>query len=117
MSERPRDPIWDTMVEIFEVPPRTPSAKALWGKLVAELRAAEATPQELRWAAKGYKYKYPGCALTPTALVKHFELALAEGRPRRPKLEAVPDPEPEFDPRTAERARQLNDYLRGRRVE
>lgn len=76
-----RNVLWDQMAEEFGFQPRTPQEQRLWGRLCAELKAGEVTPQELKWAARGYKRLYPRAAFTPPALVKHFSAALEAGKP------------------------------------
>lgn len=69
-KERKADPLWDTMLQACNINPQTltGSERGRINKALKELREVGATPDELRARAKAYTTKYPGAALTPTAL-------------------------------------------------
>jgi len=81
--ERPRrrkeDPIFEALVEAIYGKPYTDVALTQYerGKLnraVAQLRAVQATPEEILRRAALYRMHFPNTALTPTALVTHWNL-------------------------------------------
>lgn len=41
---RPRDPIWDALVDILKYEPKTPGERSKWGKAVHDLKLGDATP-------------------------------------------------------------------------
>lgn len=69
-KQRKTDPLWDTMLQTCGINPQTltGSERGRINKALKELREVGATPDELRARAKTYTTKYPGAALTPTAL-------------------------------------------------
>lgn len=77
MTERERDPIWDTLDALFGFA-RTKTEASFRGKAVRELRAAGATPEEIRiahaWCQKNFSPFSEG------ALIKYFGRALHEHR-------------------------------------
>lgn len=96
MTARPRNPIWDALVEVFGYSPALPHAQRHWGLIVKELAAAGFTAEQVVLAGKGYRRMYPNVAFTPAALHKHFEAALAEGTPKRKRhLRAVNESYPD----------------------
>ena len=73
-QRKPRqpDPIWDTVAEIwFGGKVATPGARRV-GKIVRDLKAYEATPDEIRGRVKRYTSEWPDAECTPEALVKHW---------------------------------------------
>jgi len=63
----------------------TESERGAWNKVLKQLKAAGATPEEITGRCAAYKLKWPGM-LTPTALAKHWsECApvVTELRPRK----------------------------------
>lgn len=82
-----RNPIWDTLVELFEQEPETKQERSNWGKIVKDLTEAGATADEMRRRASnhaaGVLNKSISWPLTPNALNTHWgELARAP-RPLR----------------------------------
>ena len=83
-ATRPRNPIWDTVVELF-FPDLAPDAKPparlarRIGQITAELKALNATPEEIRrrWANIPTDWQTAG----PDALVKHWSRLTGEGKP------------------------------------
>lgn len=73
MSElRPRDPIWDALVEVFGEP-STRTNRTLRNKIVNSLREAQATGEDVILRARLWPLHFPGATLTETALEKHWD--------------------------------------------
>lgn len=70
-KERPRDPIWDALTDLFGEP-QTKTEKSLRGKTVRELREVNATPAGIKARAAEWPRLYPKIDLTQTALTKHW---------------------------------------------
>lgn len=79
---RPRNPVWDTLAEVFG-DPSTKTARSVRGKVVASLTQAGATPPEILRRVAMWPLHYPDATLTDLALEKHWD-ALA-----RPPLKAT----------------------------
>jgi hypothetical protein len=69
---RARNPIWDTLDELFGQPV-TPSAKTRRGKVCRELKQAGATPDVMRERAAAWPRHFEGATLTEMALLHHWE--------------------------------------------
>jgi hypothetical protein len=71
---RAPDPIWDALTAVCGIDTRqlTSTARGATNKAVAELRAVDATPDQIKARASSYRRTYPNAALTPSALVKHW---------------------------------------------
>lgn len=109
-----RNPIWDALVEIFGDAQKTAPERSNWGKCVKNLKAVDATPEEMRVRAARYSAKYGRDRLTPNALVSHWsEFASDPPRgtaspPSQPRAMAAnggsyyrtraPEPEPYYEP-------------------
>lgn len=73
---RPRDEVWDTLVDVCGYRPEADSERGAWNKARKELRRLEAGADDVRDRAAAYRKRWPLVALTPTALVRHWgELA------------------------------------------
>lgn len=74
VKQRQADPLWDTMLNACRINPQTltGSERGRINKALKELREVNATPDELAARAKSYTVKYPGAALTPTALAANW---------------------------------------------
>lgn len=75
-----RDEIFETVSEVCGIDWRdrmTSSQRGQINKATKELRAIEATPEEIRRVAVAYRVRWPEIDLTPPALVKHWNLATA----------------------------------------
>lgn len=70
-STRMRDPIWDTLSQIFGKP-ATRTEEQLRGKVVKELKAAAATPSEIGRRVRAWPVLFPGATITDAALIKHW---------------------------------------------
>ena len=71
----PRDEVWDALCRVTGADPDgsfTATARSVMNRMVKELKAAEATPDEIERRARRYRAVYPDCVLTPGALVKHW---------------------------------------------
>jgi N-terminal phage replisome organiser (Phage_rep_org_N) len=100
VKARPRDPIWDTLVELF-YEPMTPGEKSKIGKVVHDLKKAGATPEEMRRRASNHATMHESgvinWSLTPPALANNWgELARikppAHGSSARNGARAAPTP-------------------------
>lgn len=81
----PREnPLWDALVAGIGVTPATSSERSLFGKVVGELGALGATPDDVLRRCAHYREAWPNVSLTPTALMKHW--SGMEHPPPRDKL-------------------------------
>lgn len=73
-AERPRDLIFDALVEVcaIDASQLTSSARGALNKARKELVALGASDEDVRRKADAYRAAYPGISLTPSALVKHW---------------------------------------------
>ena len=82
LSRKP-DVIFEAVAEVLGVPlakvPKGKNARGAWNAAVRDLKAEEATPAEIIRVAATYRTTWPGIALTPTALAKHFAQLRAVG--------------------------------------
>lgn len=69
---KPRNEIWDTLGEIFGEP-TTRTACQVRGKVVASLRSARASPDEIVRRAKRWPLHFDTATLTDLALEKHWD--------------------------------------------
>jgi hypothetical protein len=69
-SERPRDELWDALVEEVGTEPATRSERGMWNSSLKQLREVDATADELRRRCKAFRKQWPDITLTPSALVK-----------------------------------------------
>ena len=78
-ASKPRkpNPLWDVVVEVFNLPTDTKTEQGFVGKIAKELKAKKATPDDVRLRAKNYKLHWPDMAFTATAVMKHWN-AMAE---------------------------------------
>ena len=94
-AQKARDGIWDALAGFFD-PPQTTSERSLWGKVVSELVAVEATPPAVIGACVELRkrdWKDP----TPRAVVSHW--ASLTARPREPERGSLWDRLAERDAR------------------
>lgn len=90
---RPVDAVWDAVVEVCNIDPAsmTASARGPCNRAVKELKEVGAEPEEIRRRAGHYHQRYPGVALTPMALSKHW--GQLHGPPdRAPDRRSNPNP-------------------------
>lgn len=71
---RPRDELFDAVVEVCGIQPTelTPTARGGLNRAVADLRRVGADPQGIRERAAAYHRRYKSATLTPPALAKHW---------------------------------------------
>jgi hypothetical protein len=74
---RPRDDIWDALVEVFG-DPETSDERGRRNRVVKQLRGAGATPQMIGERVDAWPLLYEDATLTDLALAKHWT---ALGRP------------------------------------
>jgi len=67
---RKRNPIWDTLVELFGEP--SPTRTALYGRVTQYLTEQEASPDQIRYRATRIVTDWGPQALTLTSLEKHW---------------------------------------------
>lgn len=84
---RKPDPIWDAVVDVFNLNPVTKSDKTRIGKVVRDLKAKGATPELIVQACDRYRAKWPDVACTPEALLKHWETFTVNTGPTRTEIE------------------------------
>lgn len=91
--QRPPDPIWDALVEALRIDVKqlTTTARGAVNRAVAELRAVEATPQQIAERAHAYRRTYPNTSLTPSALVKHWAQLNGHKPPAAPYHQGWPE--------------------------
>ena len=75
------NPIWDAICQVCELKPATKGDRARIGKVVADLKAKSATPDEIFIRAARYREQWPTVAFTPEALVKHWDTFAKATRP------------------------------------
>ena len=78
---RPRNPVFDAIVEVFGYKTVTERDQKYIGVASAELTAKGATPPEIRVRHRRYKLDHPGWELTPMSLAKYWD-QLAEKKSR-----------------------------------
>ena len=79
-ARTPRDDVWDVVAEFFGEP-RTKTERTQWGKVVAELLEAGATPEETRSACVYVLAAFDNPSVF--AVVKWFTAAQPGQRPGR----------------------------------
>lgn len=85
---RPRDLVWDALVEGCGYSPGTHTERGAWNKARKEI--ADQSPDAVAAKAAEFKRRYPDLRCTPTALVRQWgALGEANGRPRRRTMEEV----------------------------
>lgn len=70
--ERPRNPVWDTLTDIFGEA-TTETARSRRGKVCRSLTSAGATPDEMIRRAKSWGRHFDNATLTETALEKYWD--------------------------------------------
>lgn len=77
-KKRQRNLLWDAVCEVFELNPVTKSDRSRIGKVVADLKAKNATPDEIHVRFGRYVASWPSITPTPEALVKHWDTFATE---------------------------------------
>lgn len=80
-TPRPRDPLWDTLVELFGAAPAG-MERGRWNKACKSLRESGATAETLRFAAEAYRThpSYSQVVMTPTALAANWTILTATAK-------------------------------------
>lgn len=96
--------LWDALVEVMGYTPTTPREKSNWGGVIRQLKAANATPQDVRRRGAHYRERYrfdrdgKPIALTVNALLNHWsELAIEPPKPTNghmPRAAPIEPPPP-----------------------
>ena len=68
------NPLFDAVQDIFALPIVTRRDATRVGRIVSDLNAHGATPEQLAARVKAYKRTWPNVACTPEAVVKHWAL-------------------------------------------
>ncbi len=78
--ERKSDAIWDAVCELFNLKPVTKRDRTRIGRIVSDLKAKGATPDDIRQRLARYCQAWPRVAATPESLTKHWD-HFAQNRP------------------------------------
>ena len=68
-----RNVIWDVVCDMFSLHPVTEDDRKRVGKVVRNLKAKGATPDEIKIRVNRYRERWPRVASTPEAVVKHWD--------------------------------------------
>jgi hypothetical protein len=78
-KEKPRDPLWDALTEIFHA-----SAEGLerdkWNAALKSLRSANATPEQLRAAAATWPKVFSGATMTAIGIARNWTTLTAQAK-------------------------------------
>jgi len=66
------NPLWDALVSGIGIVPQTGDERSRYGKAVKNLKAIDATPDEVLAHCANYRATWPDIDLTPESLVKHW---------------------------------------------
>lgn len=72
-ESRKRDPVWDTLCDLFNFKPKTKSEKSRLGRAVRDLKVHGATEHEIRKRYANYRASWPDVDCTIESLVKHWQ--------------------------------------------
>jgi len=87
-KQRPRDLVWDALVEACGYQPGTATERGAWNRARKEI--GDNPPGEVAARAKAFKRRYPDLKCTPTALMRQWgALGETNGQPRRRSQEEV----------------------------
>lgn len=67
------NPVWDALCEVFGLKPVTEAERKRVGRIVRDLKAKEARPEEITQRLARYRQEWPNAAATPEALLKHWD--------------------------------------------
>ena len=73
IRQRPKDEIWDAVVEEFGIDNVTPADGKKIGQIVRDLKIKEARPDEIKRRGAAYRKKYPKMAYTMHALMNNWD--------------------------------------------
>lgn len=80
-AARPRDELWDTVVDVFGYNDKMTSLeRGRINKALKSLREVSATPEEIRRRAAMYRKQFPDVAFTPLALASNWSQLTPEKR-------------------------------------
>jgi len=86
--QQPRNEWWDALVGVFGYSPRTEAERKKWGKVIHDIRAANASGADIQRAKANYdaavEQDIINWTLTPTALAAHLGELLQTPRPIKP---------------------------------
>jgi hypothetical protein len=89
---RPVNPFWDALVTGIGHD-ATPSKKGAWGKAIHDLKAMDATPQDIILRCEMHRAKWPDMTLTATSLAANWhDLAPDASATSPPKGNVAPPP-------------------------
>lgn len=90
---RPRDLLWEALVEVCgaDADEMTKNERGKYNAALKQLKDVNATPEQLRARAARYKREYPNISLTPTALCNRWSSLKP---PPAPASNPPPEPEP-----------------------
>lgn len=73
-TTRPRDLLWDAVMFACEIDPATISASArgAYNRAIRDLRAIDATPEQVAEKAAGWRRSWSAVTMTPTALARRW---------------------------------------------
>ena len=71
--KRKQDLIWEAILEVFKMTTASKTAHARISKVVRDLKARHATPEQIRARAKRYQEMWPTMACTPEAVEKFWD--------------------------------------------
>lgn len=74
------NPLWDVLCEVFYTP-TTKAECSNFGKIVRELKAVDATPEDVRYRVRQHALRQNHWDMTPNALLPHWtELGTKNGK-------------------------------------
>lgn len=87
---RPRDPLWDAVMAACSIDTSTISASArgAYNRAVRDLRAIDATPEQVAEKAAGWRRSWSAVTMTPTALARRWS-EIPTGPPVSPSMSAI----------------------------
>ena len=72
-TDRPRNPLWDAVCEVWGLHPVTQADRKAVGRIVSDLTQKGATSDEIKVRLDRYRRAWPTAADTPRALVVHWD--------------------------------------------
>lgn len=82
-GSRGRDEIWEATLTVCGLSGSTPTSteRGAWNRAVHDLRAVEATVEEIHRRARAFRSRWPGATLTPSALARRWNEVVASTDP------------------------------------
>lgn len=89
-TTRPRDLLWDAVMFACEIDPDTISASArgAYNRAIRDLRAINATPEQVAEKAAGWRRSWSAVTMTPTALARRWS-EIPTGPPVSSSMSAI----------------------------